>query len=271
MPLLVGALAAAAALSACSRSTYADVAGPNGATVRHGTLALADGGRTYRAYIPAAQPRSGGVALVFALHGASGDADSFAPVTGFDTLADENGFIVIYPDGYHQTWNAGRCCGDAVMHGASDVAFIRALIDTFTSDTRLHVDSGAIFVSGFSLGGMMAYRLGCELADRVAAIGVVSGALVYERCAPTRPVPLLHVHGTSDHVVPYEGQAPPDGLPSVASSIERWHALSPGADVQLVTIAGGGHVWPRDIGGAPSTSGVRAADALWSFFATHRR
>jgi polyhydroxybutyrate depolymerase len=129
----------------------------------------------------------------------------------------------------------------------------------------------AIFASGFWNGGMMAYRLGCELSDRIAAIGVVSGVLVYERCASGRPVTLLHIHGTNDHVVPYAGQTSPDGLPSVAKSIERWRALSPGVDVQLVTIDGGGHVWPRDIGGAPSTSGIRASDARWSFFTSHRR
>ena len=267
---VLGALVTAFVLSGCAQSRYSDNTASNGATVRHGSLALSDGERTYRAYIPASLSSSVRPPLLFALHGASGDGDSFAPVIGLDALAEANGFIAVYPDGYHQTWNAGRCCGDAVIQGAGDVAFIRALINTFEADARLHVDPNAIFVSGFSLGGMMAYRLGCELSDRIAAIGVVSGVLVYDRCAPQRPVPLLHIHGTSDHVVPYEGQSPPDGLPSVATSIERWRALSPGVDVQLVTIDGGGHVWPRDIGGS-SLSGIRASDSLWAFFAAHRR
>lgn len=258
-------------LPACAQSGYSDVPTAGGAAVRHGHVVIGGSERTYRAYIPASLSSTRAAPLVFALHGASGDGDSFAAVIGFDALAETNQFIAIYPDGYHQTWNAGRCCGDAVTQGAGDVAFIRALIDAFEAQPQLHVDPKAVFVSGFSLGGMMAYRLGCELADRVAAVGVVSGVLVYTPCAPQRPVPLLHVHGTSDHVVPYEGQSPPDGLPSVTRSIERWRELSPGVDVQLLTIEGGGHVWPRDIGGSPSMSGIRASDSLWAFFSAHHR
>ena len=268
--LLIIALTASFALSACASPHATDTIAANGAVVRHGTIPSNQGDRSYRAYIPKSLAPNGN-ALVIALHGSGGDADSFAPVTGFDALAETGHFVAVYPDGYHQTWNAGRCCGDAVIQGSGDVAFIRGLIELFEADPTLHIDPAAIYVSGFSLGGMMAYRIGCELADRIAAIGVVSGVLVYESCQPSRSVPLVHIHGTSDHVVPYEGQTPPDGLPSVAISIARWESLSPGVDVQLITIDGGGHIWPRDVGNSPSLSGIRAADVLWQFFRDHRR
>lgn len=257
-------------MPACRSATVSDTSTPSGAIVRHGTVPMTQGDRTYRAYIPSSRSATSPMGLVFALHGSGGDADSFAPVTGFDALAETAHFVAVYPNGYEQSWNAGRCCGPAVMQGSGDVAFIGKLIDLLLADPTLHIDPKAIYVSGFSLGGMMTYRLGCELSERIAAIGVVSGALAYTDCRPSRPVPLLHIHGTSDHVVPYEGQSPPDGLPSAPASVARWQALCPGVDVQLLTIDGGGHVWPRDIGNSPSLSGIRAADSLWRFFAAHR-
>jgi polyhydroxybutyrate depolymerase len=256
--------------SGCRGSTVTDAPTQSGAIVRHGTVPMTQGDRTYRAYIPSSLSTTGPTPLVLALHGSGGDADSFAPVSGFDLLAERARFVAVYPDGYEQSWNAGRCCGPAVMRGSGDVAFIGKLLDVFLADPKLHIDPKAVYVSGFSLGGMMTYRLGCELSERIAAIGVVSGVLAYDSCQPKRAVPLLHIHGTSDHVVPYEGQSPPDGLQSAPASVAEWRRLCPVADVELLTIEGGGHVWPRDIGNSPSLSGTRAADSLWQFFASHR-
>jgi polyhydroxybutyrate depolymerase len=258
------------AIPGCRGATVTDARTPTGAIIRHGTVPMTQGDRTYRAYIPTSLSTTDPTPLILALHGSGGDADSFAPVTGFDGLAESARFVVVYPDGYEQSWNAGRCCGPAVTRGSGDVAFIAKLLDVFLADPKLHIDPRAIYVSGFSLGGMMTYRLGCELSERIAAIGLVSGVLAYETCQPTRAVPLLHIHGTSDHVVPYEGQSPPDGLASAPASVAKWRTLCPGVDVQLLTIDGGGHVWPRDIGHSPSLSGIRAADSFWQFFASHR-
>lgn len=256
-------------LVACGPS-HTDAPGSGGTIVRQGSIPSQLGDRTYRAYLPASLDRSAPTALVFVLHGAGEDAALMATMTGFDELAERAGFIAVYPEGYHGTWNAGRCCGDAVTSGAQDVRFIADLLNELEADRSFRVDAARVYAAGFSVGGHMAYRLGCDLGDRIAAIGVVAGVLIDENCHPARPVPLLHIHGTSDHVVPYEGQSPPNGLPSVAASAQRWRTLNPGADVQLLTVPNGGHVWFRAIGGSPSLN-IEATPELWEFFLGHPR
>ena len=158
---------------------------------------------------------------------------------------------------------------------------------------RLCVDTDRVFAAGFSNGGFMAHRLGCELADRFAAIGSVSGVLGIDSCQPSRAVPVIQIHGTSDPIVPYGG----GGLfqyTSVDSTIAKWRSLdgctaaaqttyqhgdatcvSYCDKVALCTIDGGGHQWP----GGESTGALNgkvsndldATATLWAFFAAHPR
>ena len=110
----------------------------------------------------------------------------------------------------------------------------------------------------------MVDRLGCRLADRLAAIAIVSGAyLLWNDCQPSRPLPVLAFHGTGDEIVPYEGEGrvlPPvrtwaeawasrDGCRAGPETIhregavtgERRSACADSAEVWLYTIEGGGH------------------------------
>jgi polyhydroxybutyrate depolymerase len=165
--------------------------------------------------------------------------------------------------------------------------FISQLIDDLT--TQLHIDKQRVFVTGFSFGASMAYRLGCELSAKVAAIAPVSGALVFAACHPTRPVSVLMMQGTADSIFPYQGggdySIPPvagvarlwaglDGCAGVGVqsrtgiiTTTRWHSCRAGAAVRLDLISGAPHTWfggePNPVAGEPS-----ANSAVWGFFSS---
>ena len=266
--------------------------------------------RRYRVQVPAAAVGRTSVPVVIVLHGGGGSGRQVADQTGFSELADRAGFLAVYPDGSGRlgtallTWNAGTCCGYARDHDVDDVGFIRALTDVLVS--RFGADRRRIYVTGFSNGAMLAYRLGCELADRIAAIAPVSGALDVPSCQPTRPLPVYVVHGDADPIVPYRGGASSNPIasperagthPSVADTIRFWathdgcpaaptrtvkatvtsalyQPCSGGTEVRLDTVAGGGHAWPggkaaRAKADQPNAD-LDATNAIWTFFARYR-
>lgn len=246
-----------------------------------------------------------GRSAVIVLHGGGGSGSQVAEQTGFSALADREGFLAVYPDGSGRTnlltWNAGTCCAYARDRGIDDVGFIDALITTLRD--RFGVDR--VFVTGFSNGAMLTYRLGCELADELTAIAPVSGAVDVPSCTPSRPLPVYTIHGDADRVVPYAGGASTKRVAneeragshrSVASSVQLWAnadgctgspvrtvaaavttdrypACAAGSEVRLDTIAGGEHAWPGGQAGrrgADRPSGaLDATTAIWTFFATH--
>lgn len=273
------------------------------------TVVSAGAARTYRVHVPPSLPAGVPVAVVLVLHGGGGNAAGTAKMTGMDAAADRNGFLAVYPNGSGLlrdrllTWNAGACCGFAVREKVDDTAFVRKLLDALSSEWR--VDEGRVFATGISNGGMMAYRLGCELADRIAAIAPVAGALDVAPCTPSRPVSLIAFHGTADEHVLYEGGVPkkqgdrqPRSDRSVAKSVgffvslngcgkeparerkgsvirETWTGCRDGTGVTLVTIVKGGHAWPGGLPWAPwadaPTREVDASQEMWDFFSGHGR
>ncbi|MBX6765628.1 MAG: hypothetical protein IRY90_00455 [Actinomadura rubrobrunea] len=224
--------------------------------------------------------------LVVALHGGLATKDTMRDLTGFDSLGLQLGFLVAYPDGFLTTWNAGDCCGAAKIGRIDDVGFLTRLIDTLTGVGL--ADPRRVYVTGFSNGAGMAYRLACEKPDKVAAIGVVEGALV-TKCAPDRPVAVMIFHGTADRNVPFDGGGRRDinddrPFPPVSYAVDVWRKAAGlpkprhkvvhngpidcestgrgahGAEVTLCTVHGGKHTWPP-----------LAAPILWDFFARHSR
>lgn len=296
--------------SAChpqpSTPTSTSVAGfPAGTSSE--TLTFDGETRAYRVHVPPDSDSSAARPLVLMLHGGGGSAVQFQEFSSrMDEVADREGFITVYPDGTGQlrTWNAGACCGAAARDDIDDVGFIRALLDHLGE--RLCIDTQRVYASGMSNGGMMSHRLGCELSERIAAIAPVAGTNGAPSCTPSRAVPVMHVHGTEDGHVPWDGGAG-CGLanvefPSVPATIDGWSELNQcatdtrayfeegngscvaqqgckdGADVVLCSIDGGGHSWP---GGEPSADVVdcpadgpqsttfHASEAIWAFFKTH--
>jgi len=179
--------------------------------------------RSYLVIEPASD--GGPVPLMLALHPFGARSEEFASLSQFAGLAESAGVLVVFPAGISQSWNAGTCCGDAVIRGIDDVAFIRSLIESLASEYP--VDPERVFVTGFSNGGMMAYRLGCELSDAITAVGVVGGALVTD-CQPAQSVSLIVLHGTADDLLPFDGGEGFAGIHyrSVAETVDEWVAAN---------------------------------------------
>ena len=187
--------------------------------------------------------------LLFVLHGFASDAQTISDYTNIEDSLDAYDLdaVVVYPNGtgaeqdLFQSWNAGTCCPFATFELVDDVAFFDELIASLIS--QYDIDTDRVWVVGHSNGGMMAYRLACELSTRVTAIGVAAGALVIDTCAPVRPVSALHVHGELDTVVPLTGgNSLGIVFPSTQLSVETF-ALANKGDIELVTDAKWSHDW----------------------------
>ena len=204
-------------------------------------------------------------------------------MAGFDALAVEPGLIMVYPDGYQNSWNAGACCEPATTAGVDDVAFIDALVSRIEADYP--VDPNRVFIGGDGTGGSMAYRAACERSERFAAVAVVSGPLLVD-CSPANPIPALHIHGTEDVKYPYEGGgAECDGpCPSVDQTMERWRqadgctgeptattedtvvtttysTCEGGVEVEFIKVIGADDTW---LGSEPGDRAV-----IWAFLMSH--
>ncbi|HYD19015.1 MAG TPA: PHB depolymerase family esterase [Patescibacteria group bacterium] len=151
-----------------------------------------------------------GLPVMMVLHGGGGNAKGMQVMTGMDGVADKNGFIAVYPEGYGspmidsmRTWNAGTCCGAAVRKDVDDVGYIGAVIDALSSTYK--IDTRRVYATGHSNGAMMSYRLACEMSDRIAAIAPNAGQRGFSPCNLKRPVPVMHIHGTEDPCALYGG------------------------------------------------------------------
>lgn len=251
--------------------------------------------RTFRVHVPPSVAPTGGFPLLIVLHGGGGNGRYIERTSGFSALADEKGFIAVYPDGTGQlgrrfTWDAHNCCGYAFRQSVDDVGFISALIDHLVAE--YHADPTRIYITGHSNGAMMTYRIGCELAGKIAAIAPVAGALNTDSCAPSRPLPVLILHGADDEHVPIAGGVSTvrvsamtgrvdqplshavdawatidrcDPVPTVTTTqsetVSIYSGCAAGTEVKAVVITGWGHTWPKVSDGAP----LDASPLIWDF------
>ena len=307
----IGALVVATALTlvACSTSITGSTGSFKVGTGVHG-IVVGPLTRSYLLHVPTRRPISpAGVVLPYplliVLHGSSGSADDIRQVTKMDSLSETARFLVAYPSGvqgagglYPSDWNAGLCCGAAGRENVDDVAFISTLITEVAR--KLTLDRQRIYVVGFSDGGRMAHHLACRLSPTIAAIGVVSGSLKDDGCAPTKPVAVIAIHGTSDDQVAYDDAsltAPSKPLTGVAAtlppSVQFWLAADgcgagtvshmsanvvrtsfagcTGAEVAFYTIKGGTHGWPGTGGSQPPMSELAASVVVSQFFSRQFR
>lgn len=259
------------------------------------TLDYAGASRRVDVHLPAGYDPTVGAPLVLNFHGYTSDGAQEALLSQMNAKADAEGFVALYPYGTGSplSWNAGACCGQAVQNAVDDIGFVRAVVDH--ADDALCIDDTRVFATGMSNGGFLSHRIGCELSDRFAAVAPVAGVNGMSACSPSRPMPVMHFHGTSDMLVPYAGSAQL-GFISVPDSFAAWGArdgctgdpvetyrngdshcatyqsCSGGAEVTLCTVDGGGHTWP---GGTPvpslgaTTTDLSATDAMWAFFQRH--
>jgi polyhydroxybutyrate depolymerase len=161
--------------------------------------------RTYRLHLPIDYNADNTYPLLFSLHGATSNGFQQEMLSGFNHIADQEHFIMVYPNGIGATWSI------STTSEIDDVGFISALLDTL--DSQYNINLNMVYASGMSMGGFMCYRLACELSDRISAIASVAGLHTFFPCNPPKPVPILQIHGTEDPVVPYTG---------VPATISQW-------------------------------------------------
>ena len=265
-------------------------------TLAPGTVlvTVAIGGRTRSAvvHVPPTAPTKP-LPLVLALHGSTSNGILMERKTGFDALADRDGFIIAYPNGYPAgggtigSWNAGTCCDPATTIGIDDVAFLNALIDRL--EGAYPIDPARVFAVGHSNGAMMAQELACRESERIAAVVSVSGTLGVTDCRPAEPVALLEIHGTLDSSVDIgdseRAVATWRGLDGCGDEDEPvaygfvqtriWTGCRRGTEVSLVEIVGAEHPWPSaltpDPQGRPTSTALDATELAWSFLTANAR
>lgn len=259
--------------------------------------------RHYIVHVPASLPRGKPAPLLLGLHGGGGNMEFQASNYGLTQKAEQAGFVAVFPNGSSRfpngmlaTWNAGKCCGKAAENKIDDVGFLREVIERVSR--QIPIDRARIYATGMSNGGMMAYRLACELPTLIRAIAPVAGTDNTIACTPSKPMPVILFHARDDSHVSFGGGAGKDAVAkvnftSVPATVAKWVALNraqpkarpvlavPGAtcDLHVATPGGapvevcitdtGGHSWP----GTPSrrankdpSMAISANDRMWQFF-----
>jgi polyhydroxybutyrate depolymerase len=285
-------LAAVAFLSGFGLAAFASLNETNGTIVSSGST------RQYLLYVPKNYDRSKATPLIISLHPAATWPAAEMEISRWNELADEQGFIVVYPSGSDvpRVWPMGQ------SSLGTDVKFISDLIDKL--EAAYNIDPNRIYADGMSNGGGMAFALSCRLSNRIAAVGAVAAAQAFlpvDQCGDSRPVPTVAFHGTADTFAPYQGGSSPvspDQFPNIwdwtarvarrnqcsgdpidariTASVHRlaYTNCANNADVILYTIEGGGHTWPggkalpeRIVG--RTNREINATRVMWAFFVQH--
>jgi len=238
--------------------------------------------RKYLIHVPPQAKPGDKLPMVLAFHGAGGSGKFMQTLSELNKSADKNGFIVVYPSGTGVfkkllTWNSGNCCAYAKRRKVDDIKFVRAMLEEMKK--FLEYDDKRVYATGISNGGMMTYRVGCELSDKIAAIAPVAGTIGIDSCNPSRPLPVAHFHGTADNTVMWDGGVGPNSITKVSfksvdytmdtmrkvngcndTSVQEtmpnrdgdktsvtkqtWSDCKAGTEVILYKIEKGGHNWP---------------------------
>lgn len=193
--------------------------------------------RSYNVFVPSTYSSEVATPLVLNMHGLSGNAEQQMDFSAMNPVAEAEGFLVAYPDAVD---------GDWAISNDHNISFIDSLLDAVGGE--YNVDSTRTYATGFSQGGIMSYVLGVARSDVFAAIAPVGGTrgLVgqanrfpsFVEDTPSRPVPLMHIHGTVDAVIPYEGG---EGFfvgaqfPKVETVLSEW-VSSNGCDLEPTVV-----------------------------------
>ncbi|MFI5729062.1 alpha/beta hydrolase family esterase [Kribbella sp. NPDC051587] len=288
-----GLVTAATTLPTATASTVSRTAGC-GKAAATGDYTVASGGltRTYRLHVPDNYKPSKTYPLILVFHGrgkTGAQTEAFSDLSKLDA-------VVAYPNGVigdeeKQAWQGAPYAAK----GVDDVKFTADLLDQL--EANYCVDTRAVYATGKSNGAGFTGILACTMADRFAAIAPDSGAFYIEggRCAPSRPIPVLDIHGTGDTTIPYGGDGQRD-LPDVQTWVRDWSVRNHcdqdpretqvgddvlkftykgcDADVVHVAVTDGGHTWPgSDASSGPGyvTQTFEAHELIGKFFKEHRR
>jgi poly(3-hydroxybutyrate) depolymerase len=208
--------------------------------------------------------------LLISLHGMNQDIAYQQNQTKWELVAKENNFVVVYPGGINNSWD---------LSGNSDINFILAIIDEMSK--RYSIDRDRVYLSGFSMGSMMTYYAATKIADKIAAFAPVSGYLMQgPNTNSSRPIPIIHTHGTTDDVVAYSGvqrcldawitrnkclktavvtQPYPVGKNSSNGTKYYWGPGTDSVEIVLLSLKGVGHWHSND------PNGVHTSQEIWNF------
>ena len=176
--------------------------------------------REYVLYIPNSYDGTSAVPLMLNFHGFGGSASDYMQDADMRSLAESDTFILVYPQGSSldgsSHWNACPSGGDN-KSDADDFGFVESMINEISS--QYNIDLERVYAAGYSNGGMMAYGLAKYKSDLIAAVASVSGVML-DCIGPTsHPMPVVHLHGTSDGVLPYNGG---NDWNSAQSTLDYW-------------------------------------------------
>lgn len=251
--------------------------------------------REYIQYLPSSYDGSTPVPVVFCLHGLGDNMNNFKGI-GMNAVADTANFIVITPQAIvdplvsASAWNSGASYMGYTLNGSvDDIGFFGAVLDTLIAN--YNVDETKVFACGFSMGGFMTNRLGCEMNDRFAAIASVAGTIgTALNCNPGRAVPACHFHGTGDSTVYYEGNLYGNDAEDVALfwssnnncgatptvttlpdlmmddliiTHKLYSSCDDGAEVELFKVDSADHIW------LTPANDIFYTNEIWKFFVKH--
>lgn len=219
-------------------------------------------------YVPKGLPPNS--PLIISMHGRGQSPEYQRDMAKFEPIADKEKFAVVYPRGLNNGWD---------IQGTGDIDFLLAIIEDMHK--RYKIDTKRVYLSGFSMGGMMTYHAARKIADKIAAFAPVSGYLMGgPDTASSRPIPIIHIHGTTDDVVPFDRvqstldawikrdkvstkpkvtKPYPAGKPGSPASKTSWGPGADGVEVVLITLPGKGHWYSMD------PVQVNSSEEIWNF------
>lgn len=275
----------------------------NGHSSGNSTVEISSAGlkRSFIVHLPSSTGQQQPLPVVVNYHGYDNTATNFERYTNMAVEADQAKFIAVFPQGAldsanppKPSWNAGTgAFGDTGI--ANDVQFTSDMLSYL--QRNYCVDAHRVYVTGYSIGASMAYRIACSLAGQIAAFATVEGAFYHippNGCQASRPVPVLDIHSLVDPNAPYNGDTGRK-LISVPTFLNLWFAINQcntqasqtifqkgdvtgykwsqcthGTVVEHYKITDGGHVWPGSPIDMPSlgktTHTIDANVVIWNFF-----
>ena len=262
--------------------------------------------RTYYIYTPKSYSPSRPMPLVLVFHGDDGSGRSISNVSGFNELAEQKGFIVVYPDGIDHKWSLRK----KGKRNIDDISFVKNLINHLQQVRN--IDDRRIYATGFSKGGILTQALTCQLSDKIAAFASVAGSLpmrLEQTCQPPLPVSILMINGTNDQSVHYQGdkKTQKGALVSIPEVVNFWRlrnqcptytandvtlavdnqssgdrvktysysGCSAGSEVLQLAVVNGGHLWyggtssDENVNKFNNSLGLNSTQTIWDFFERH--
>lgn len=248
--------------------------------------------RRFIVYLPRGYKNEDKHSLILAFHGYASNPFSFEDFSHFNSLADKNNIIIVYPEGttslvHLRGWNTG-------VHPtitSKDVLFVSNMLNDLQAN--LCINPQQIYAAGFSNGGGFTAKLACQLSNRIAAFAPVSGSYLtsFVSCTASRPVSIIEFHGTKDTVVPYLGMKSKNEIatlmwlnfwakkdtcapqPIVTMDSKRvtkylWTDCDANATIVHYRITGEGHNWPH-VHFTNLNEQLNAEQVIWNFFQQH--